>query len=159
MKLDNSKSNFSTYFMEVALDLALLAEEKGDVPIGAVIVDSKTNQIISKGYNRSNIDKDPTMHAEMIVIREACKLLGNKVLSGYDLYVTMEPCAMCATAISYAKISRLYYGAYDTKFGAIENGVRLFNSTSSLFIPEVYGGLLEDQSAQLLKKFFLNKRN
>lgn len=145
--------------MKLALEMAFLAESKGDVPIGAVIVNNKTNAIISKTYNRSNIDQDPTAHAEIIAIRDACELLETKVLSGYDLYVTLEPCAMCATAISYAKISRLYYGAYDTKFGAVENGVRIFNSTSTLFIPEVYGGILREQSTEILKNFFLNKRN
>lgn len=156
---NHQKHNSSNEFMKLALDMASFAESKGDIPVGAVIVDSKTNAIISKAYNRSNIDQDPTAHAEMIAIRDACKILNAKVLSGYDLYVTLEPCAMCATAISYAKISRLYYGAYDIKFGAIENGVRIFTSTSTLFIPEIYGGILREQSAEMLKKFFLDKRN
>jgi len=159
IKDNHTKHNFSNEFMKLALEMALFAESKGDVPIGAVIIESNTGSIISKSYNRSNIDHDPTAHAEMIAIRDACKLLNTKVLSGYDLYVTLEPCAMCATAISYAKISRIYYGAYDTKFGAIENGVRIFNSVSTLFVPEIYGGILREQSAEILKKFFLDKRS
>jgi cytosine deaminase len=144
--------------MKLALELASTAKEEGDVPVGAVIVDPKTNSIISKCYNRSNIDKNPTLHAEIICIQEACKILDSKILKGYDLYVTLEPCGMCATAISFAQISRLYYGAYDKKFGAVENGPRIFNSTSSLFIPEIYGGILEEESAQLLKDFFIDRR-
>ena len=145
--------------MRAALDLAHIAEKEGDVPIGAVIVDHKTNSIVSKGYNRSNIDKNPTLHAEIICIQEACQKLGSKILKDCDIYVTLEPCSMCATAISLAQISRVYYGAYDQKFGAIENGVRLFNSSSTLFIPEVYGGIMEEESIQLLQKFFSNKRS
>ena len=153
-----NSGNFLKSPMEVALDLAFTAQKQGEVPVGAVIVDPRTKLIIASGFNRTEIDQDPTLHAEIVCIRDACKSLGTKNLSGYDLYVTLEPCAMCATAISYARISRLYYGAYDKKFGAIENGVRIFHSDSSLCIPEIYGGILEEKSAQLLRIFFLSKR-
>lgn len=151
-------NNNSENYMKVALDLAKKAASEGDVPVGAVIVDPIKNRILSKAYNRSNIDKDPTLHAELIAVKDACVVLDSKILKGNDLYVTLEPCAMCATAISYAQISRIYFGAYDTKFGAIENGPQIFSSTSSLFIPEIYGGIMEEQSSFLLKAFFSKKR-
>jgi len=157
--LENPKKYFSPLPMEVALEMARAAQKEGEVPIGAIIVDPKNGSIIAKAFNRSNLDHDPTLHAEMICIRDACRDLKTKSLTGYDLYVTLEPCAMCASSISYARISRLYYGAYDQKFGAIENGVRIFKSSSSLFIPEIYGGIMEKESVELLKGFFLNKRN
>lgn len=151
-------SDFSNHYMKLALDLAKEAAEKGDVPVGALIVDPSKKSIISKNYNRANIDKDPTLHAELIIIKEACKILNSKILSGCELYVTLEPCAMCAAAISYAQISKVYFGAYDTKFGAIENGPRIFSGNSSLFIPEIYGGIMEQDSAMLLRSFFKKKR-
>jgi tRNA(adenine34) deaminase len=153
------KNNFSNKYMSIALELAKEAANKGDVPVGAVIVDPSTDTIIAKSHNRANIDRDPTLHAEMICIREACKITGSKLLQGYDLYVTLEPCAMCAAAISYAKLSRIYFGAFDSKFGAIENGVRLFESDSALFVPEIYGGIMEQQTVELLRSFFSAKRH
>lgn len=159
MKSNSSQDNSATKYMKIALGLALTAKEEGDVPIGALVVDPNTDSIISKGYNKGNINKNPTLHAEMICIQEACRILNSKTLRGYDLYVTLEPCGMCATAISFANISRLYYGAYDKKFGAIENGPRIFNSTSTLFVPEIYGGILESESARMLKEFFISKRS
>ena len=152
-------NSFSNKYISIALELAKESADKGDVPVGAVIVDPSTDTIIATSHNRANIDQDPTLHAEIVCIREACKKIGSKLLEGYELYVTLEPCAMCAAAISYAKISKIYFGAYDSKFGAIENGVRLFESDSALFVPEIYGGIMEQQSVELLRSFFAARRD
>jgi cytosine deaminase len=153
------KNSFSNKYMLVAFELAKEAAAKGEVPVGAVIVDPFTDTIITKSHNRASIDRDPTLHAEILSIREACKITGSKLLKDYEIYVTLEPCAMCAAAISYAKLSRVYFGAYDAKFGAIENGVRLFESDSALFVPEIYGGIMEQQNIELLRGFFCAKRH
>ena len=151
-------NNSINSFMKEAIALAHIALSKDDVPIGAVIVNSETKEIIGRGYNTSNIGSDPTMHAEMIAIKEACSNIGSKVLKNCYIYVTLEPCAMCATAISYAKISRVYYGAQDIKFGAIDSNIMLYNSSLSIWLPDVYGGIEQDACANLLKEYFKTKR-
>jgi tRNA(Arg) A34 adenosine deaminase TadA len=153
-----SSTDFNDYYMHEALSLARRAEAEGDVPVGAVIVNPESQEIIGRGYNTSNINGDPTLHAEMIAIKEACDNLQSKLLQSCYIYVTLEPCAMCATAISYAQLARVYYGATDPKFGAIESNLMIYNSTLTLWIPEVYGGICREESAKLLVDYFKNKR-
>ncbi|WP_395462820.1 nucleoside deaminase [Wolbachia endosymbiont of Cantharis cryptica] len=138
--------------MELAIEQAKLAQKNDEVPIGAVIV-SGSNII----YSAHNISNDPTAHAEMLAIRQACKLLSISTLCDVDMYVTLEPCPMCAQAISFARIKRLYFGAYNPKGGGIENGAKIFQFCSH--IPEVYGGILETECSFLLKDFFEKLRN
>ncbi|QKX03003.1 nucleoside deaminase [Wolbachia endosymbiont of Litomosoides sigmodontis] len=133
--------------MKLAIEQAELAKKKYEVPIGAVIVNG--DDIISFAHNMSS---DPTAHAEILVIRQACKLLSTPVLCDADMYVTLEPCPMCAQAVSFAKIKRLYFGAYNSKGGGIENGAKIFQFCS--YVPEIYGGILETECSFLLKDFF-----
>ena len=143
-------------FMELALDEARKAQALGEVPVGCVIV--RDSAVIAAAGNRTLTDRDPTAHAEMIAIRAAARKLGSERLSGCDLHVTLEPCAMCAAAMSFARIRRLYYGAPDPKGGAIDNGVRFFASPTCHHRPEVYGGISEAASATLLRGFFEARR-
>jgi tRNA(adenine34) deaminase len=142
--------------MDLALDQARAAQTAGEVPIGCVIVRDGT--VIAAAGNRTLTDRDPTAHAEMIAIRAAAQKLGSERLTGCDLHVTLEPCAMCAAAMSFARIRRLYYGAPDPKGGAIDSGVRFFASPSCHHRPEVYGGISEAASAALLRGFFAARR-
>ena len=142
--------------MNLALDQARAAQTAGEVPIGCVIVRDGT--VIAAAGNRTLTDRDPTAHAEMIAIRAAAQKLGSERLTGCDLHVTLEPCAMCAAAMSFARIRRLYYGAPDPKGGAIDSGVRFFASPSCHHRPEVYGGISEAASAALLRGFFAARR-
>ena len=143
--------------MMIALEEAEAAQKRNEVPVGAVIVDS-TGAILARAGNRVLELKDPTAHAEMLAIREAARFLSSERLSGCDLYVTLEPCAMCAQAIAFARLRRLYYGADDPKGGAVAHGVRLFSQPTCHHQPEIYGGIGERASAQLLKAFFRAKR-
>ncbi len=143
-------------FMDLALDEAHAAVETGEVPIGCVIVHD--GDMIAQAGNRTLADRDPTAHAEMVAIRQAAAALGSERLVDCDLYVTLEPCAMCAAAISFARIRRLYYGAADPKGGAVENGVRYFGSATCFHRPEVYGGIGETEASALLKDFFRARR-
>jgi tRNA(adenine34) deaminase len=143
-------------FMDQALDLARAAAAAGEVPVGCVVV--RDGVVIGRGANRTLIDRDPTGHAEMIAIREAARALGTERLTDCDVYVTLEPCAMCAGAISFARIRRLYYGAADPKGGAVDNGVRFFASPACHHRPEVYGGIGEREASALLKDFFAARR-
>lgn len=142
--------------MRRALELARAAEQAGEVPIGAVVV--REGAIIGEGENRNRRDNDPSAHAEMVAIREAAARIGDYRLTGCDLYVTLEPCAMCAGAISHARIARLYYGAADEKGGGVEHGARVFAHPQCHHRPEVYGGLGEGEAAGLLKEFFGGRR-
>jgi tRNA(adenine34) deaminase len=142
--------------MDLALDEANAAAGSGEVPIGCVIVCD--GDIVAQTANRTLVDRDPTAHAEMLAIRQAAAALGSERLSDCDLYVTLEPCAMCAAAIAFARIRRLYYGAADEKGGAVENGVRFFASPSCHHRPEIYGGIGEVEAAALLKDFFRARR-
>jgi tRNA(adenine34) deaminase len=142
--------------MRLALDEARAAESRGEVPVGCVIV--RQGAVVARAGNRTLADKDPTGHAEMIAIRAAAQALGSERLIDCDLYVTLEPCAMCAAAISFARVRRLYFGAADAKGGAVENGVRFFASPSCHHRPEVYGGIGESECAALLKDFFQARR-
>jgi tRNA(adenine34) deaminase len=142
--------------MQEALALARAAAEAGEVPVGALVI--KDGRIIGKGANRPIGTHDPTAHAEIIAMREAAVALGTDRLTGCDLWVTLEPCAMCAGAIAHARIGRLYYGASDAKGGAVEHGPRLFEQATIHHRPEVYGGICEDQAVALLKAFFGTRR-
>jgi len=142
--------------MSLALDEARAAAARGEVPVGAVVV--KDGVVIAQAGNRTRELNDPTAHAELLVIREAARLLGSERLTGCDLYVTLEPCPMCASAISQARIARLYYGAADPKSGGVAHGPRIFTHPQSHHVPEVYDGLSADQSAILLSAFFASKR-
>jgi tRNA(adenine34) deaminase len=146
-----------TDFMAIALKEAEEAGKRNEVPIGAVLV--MDGEIIAQAGNRTRELNDITAHAEILVIRGAAKKLNNERLIGANLYVTLEPCPMCAAAISFARIRRLYYGAEDQKSGAVDNGVRLFVDKSCHHAPEVYSGISETQSSLLLKEFFKNKRD
>ncbi|WP_183918820.1 nucleoside deaminase [Rhizobium lentis] len=142
--------------MEMALEEARAAGERGEVPIGAVVVIDDI--AVSRSGNRTRELNDVTAHAEIAVIRLACEALGQERLAGADLYVTLEPCTMCAAAISFARIRRLYYGAEDPKGGAVDNGVRFYAQPTCHHVPEVYSGFNEVQSAEILRRFFSQKR-
>jgi len=142
--------------MALALAEARAAAERGEVPVGAVIV--RGGQVLASAGNRTLELKDPTAHAETLAIRLACEAIQSERLIDCDLYVTLEPCPMCAAAISFARIRRLYFGASDPKGGAVENGVTLYSSPSCHHAPEVYGGLSEREAAELLRDFFRAKR-
>lgn len=145
-----------TGFMQIALEEARAASARGEVPIGAVLV--RDGEIIARAGNRTRADSDPTAHAEILVIREAARMTGSERLTGCDLYVTLEPCAMCAAAISFARIRRLYYGASDPKGGAVESGPRFFNQPTCHHAPETYGAIGEREAAELLRSFFQDRR-
>lgn len=142
--------------MALALAEARAAAERGEVPVGAVIV--RGGEVLASAGNRTLELKDPTAHAETLAIRIACEALQSERLIDCDLYVTLEPCPMCAAAISFARIRRLYFAASDPKGGAVENGVRLYSSPTCHHAPEVYGGLSEREAAELLRDFFRGKR-
>jgi tRNA(adenine34) deaminase len=145
-----------TSFMAMALEEARAAGGRGEVPVGCVIV--RDGAVLARASNRTLADRDPTAHAEMVAIRAAAALLGSERLEDCDLYVTLEPCAMCAGAVAFARIRRLYYGAADPKGGAVDNGVKFFASPSCHHRPDVYGGLAEAEAGGLLKEFFRERR-
>ena len=145
-------------FMERALAEAHLAASDGEVPVGAVLVEGGSGRIVAARGNRARQTPDPTAHAEMLVIRDAAETLGSERLTGCDLYVTLEPCPMCAQAISFARIRRLYYGASDPKGGGVEHGPRIFTQPTCHHAPEVYGGIDEARAGALLRDFFAEKR-
>ncbi len=144
-------------FMSKAIAEAVAAANRGEVPIGAVLVDSE-GKVLAAAGNRTEELSDPTAHAEILAIRAACAARGDPRLPDCDLWVTLEPCAMCAQAISNARIRRLYYGAYDAKGGGVDHGARVFSQTTCHHRPEVYGGIGEERTAALLKEFFASKR-
>ena len=146
----------SQSFMDKALEEARAAQAAGELPVGCVVVRGGT--VIASAGNRTIADRDPTAHAEMLAIRDAARALGSERLADCDLYVTLEPCAMCATAMSFARIRRLYYAAADPKGGAIDNGVRFFAAPTCHHRPEVYSALGEEQASALLKDFFRARR-
>ena len=145
-----------TSFMATALGEARAAGARGEVPVGCVIV--RDGAVVARAGNRTLADRDPTAHAEIIAIRAAAASLGSERLDGCDLYVTLEPCAMCAGAVAFARVRRLYYGAADPKGVAVDNGVKFFASPSCHHRPEVYGGLAEAEAGALLKEFFRERR-
>jgi tRNA(adenine34) deaminase len=143
--------------MSVAFAEARASESRGEVPIGAAI--TRNGEVIARAGNRTRENTDPTAHAEMLAIRAAAKSLGDFRLSDCDLYVTLEPCAMCAGAISFARLRRLYYAASDAKGGAVEHGPRFFTQPTCHHAPDVYGGIRESEAAALLRTFFEARRN
>lgn len=141
-----------------ALQEAEKAFVLGEVPVGAVIIDPTSGTIIARAHNEMEQRKDPTAHAELLAIQRACQAKGVSRLENCDIYVTLEPCPLCAQAISFARLRRLYFGAYDPKGGGVEHGAQIFQAPSCHFAPEVIGGLEEEQCALLLKSFFKAKR-
>ncbi|MGO4907667.1 nucleoside deaminase [Pseudorhodobacter sp. W20_MBD10_FR17] len=145
-----------TSYMEIALEEARAAGARGEVPVGAVVVGP--DGVVARAGNRVRELCDPTAHAEVLVIRAACRALGTERLGGHDLYVTLEPCPMCAAAISGARIARLYYGASDPKSGGVEVGARVFSHPQCHHVPEVYEGIAAEESSAMLRRFFASKR-
>lgn len=145
---------FDDQYMNIALSEAKKAYDKGEVPVGCVIVQQPSGIIITHSHNLSETKKNPNLHAEMIAINEACSKLDSKNLADCDIYVTLEPCTMCASAISNARIKRLFYGCPDVKQGSVENGVRFFTTTSCFHRPEIYNGMLVEESMGLITSFF-----
>ena len=144
-------------YMDQALEQARAAAERGEVPVGAVLV-SPQGSVVARAGNRTRELSDPTAHAEILVIREVCGQLGSERLPGHDLYVTLEPCPMCATAISAARIARVYYGAADPKSGGVAQGPRIFSHPQCHHVPEVYDGISATEAEALLKSFFAERR-
>ena len=151
-----ARNGMKRSMMELALDEARAAADRGEVPVGAVAV--KDGVVLARDGNRTLERRDATAHAEMLVLRAASRRLDSERLVGVDLYVTLEPCPMCAAALSLARIRRLYFGAADPKGGAVENGVRLFSAASCHHRPEVYSGIGEGEAAGLLRSFFAARR-
>jgi tRNA(adenine34) deaminase len=144
-------------FMEAAFEEARAAGERGEVPIGAVIV--RDGEILGRAGNETRALHDVTAHAEILAIRRAAASVGDERLAGADLYVTLEPCTMCAAAISFARIRRLYYAAADAKGGGVENGVRFYRQPTCHHIPEVYSGIRESEAAEMMRTFFQDRRD
>jgi tRNA(adenine34) deaminase len=145
-------------YMDLAIKEAKAAGLKGEVPIGAVVVDAKSGEVLAVASNVTETDHDPTGHAELVALRMAAKKVGSARLLDCDLYVTLEPCTMCATAISFARIRRLYFGAYDPKGGGVDHGACFYQQPTCHHRPEVYGGIQESECAALLTDFFQAKR-
>jgi len=146
-----------TSFMALALDEARAAGARGEVPVGAVVV-SPGGAVVARAGNRTRELCDPTAHAEVLAIRAACAAAGSERLAGHDLYVTLEPCAMCAGAISAARIGRLYYGAADPRSGGVAAGARVFSHAQCHHVPEVYDGIAAGEAGELLRAFFAGRR-
>lgn len=144
--------------MQMALEEAKKAQDRDEVAVGAVVVHAETGDVLVRASNRSIEYKDPSAHAEMVAIREACQITGAQRIPEYDLYVTLEPCTMCAGAISFARIRRVVFGAPDIKGGAVINGVKFFDQSTCHHRPEVTGNVLEDECGQILRDFFAERR-
>jgi tRNA(adenine34) deaminase len=151
--LNSFTSSGFTNFMKMAIEQAKIAQSAGEVPVGAVLL-GPAGDVLAKSGNRTRELKDPSAHAEVLVIREACQVLGNERLIGCDLYVTLEPCAMCAALISASRIRRLYYGASDIKSGGVEQGARIFSHSQTHHRPEIYPGICEEEVVGLMSSFF-----
>ncbi len=145
-------------YMGEALAEARLAAAAGEVPVGALLVDAASGQVLARAHNRVERDADPTAHAEMLAIREAAVNLGLKRLTGADLYVTLEPCPMCAAAISFARLRRVVFGAYDPTGGGVDHGARIFEQPTCHHRPEVVGGVQEQACGAVLQEFFMERR-
>ncbi len=150
--------NHENLFMGLAIELARAAYDNDEVPVGAVIVQKRNNEVISAFSNQMRKQKSSIAHAEMLAIQKANKLIDNERLIGCEMFVSLEPCPMCAQAIALARIRRLYFGAYDTKGGGVEHGARIFEQPTSNHHPEVYGGIEEKMCGELLRAYFLGKR-
>ena len=148
----------SPTFMDLAFAEAEAAARRGEVPVGAVLVDPATGAVLARAGNRTEELRDPTAHAETLAIRAACAARDEPRLPGCDLYVTLEPCALCAAAISFARLRRVYFAAYDPKGGAVDHGPRFFGQPTCHHAPEVYGGIGETRAGALLRDFFKERR-
>ena len=146
------------YFMNEALNQAKNAFDNQEVPVGGILVDIKTNEIIGKSHNRVNKEKNAIYHCEIDLIINACKKLSSKYLNNTVMFVTLEPCAMCAHAISLARINKLVFGAYDSKNGGVEHGARIFSNAACNHIPEIIGGVYETEASDILREFFKARR-
>jgi tRNA(Arg) A34 adenosine deaminase TadA len=144
--------------MDIAFAEARAAADRGEVPVGAVVVDAATGEVLARAGNTTEADADPTAHAEIVAIRAAAAGRGDPRLADCDLYVTLEPCALCAAAISFARIRRLYFGAADPKGGAVDHGPQFFSQPTCHHAPEVYGGIRESEAAASLREFFAARR-
>lgn len=145
-------------YMRQALALANQAAQADEIPVGCLIVNPTNGEIIASAFNLSQHGEDATAHAEILAIREACRKLGQNRLRDMDMYVTLEPCTMCAAAISFARINHLYFGAYDEKGGAVANGVKFYEQPTCHHRPQITGGIMEAECSQILKDFFKKKR-
>ena len=154
----DAPTRFETGFMRAALDEARMAAKAGEVPVGALIVHGPTGRVLARAHNEVEANADPTAHAELLAIRRAAALLATPRLPECDLYVTLEPCPMCAQAIAFARLRRVYYGAEDPKGGGVDNGPRIFAQATCHHRPEVYGGIGETEAAALLRAFFAERR-
>jgi tRNA(Arg) A34 adenosine deaminase TadA len=157
MSVRDSEKNGSGTIWETAFAAAEAAGLAGEVPVGAVVV-GPDGIVLAAAGNRTLADRDPTAHAEVLAIRQACRTLGSERLTNCDLYVTLEPCTLCAAAISFARIRRLYFAASDEKGGAVENGVRFFSAPTCHHAPEVYGGIRARDAGAMLRSFFRDRR-
>lgn len=144
--------------MAHAIKQAIFAQENGEIPVGAVLVDVNTGKIVASAGNETITNNDPTAHAEINVIRARCRELGTQRIPDHDLYVTLEPCPMCASAISNARIRKVIFGAYDPKSGGVEHGPKIYTHDTCHHAPEIIGGVMEKECAQLLKDFFEERR-
>ncbi|WP_245881254.1 nucleoside deaminase [Thalassospira marina] len=153
-----SNTTPSNPYMDLAMQEARAAAARGEVPVGAVVVDGETGEVLASAGNLTEANNDPSAHAEILAIRAAAAKRGAPRLPGCDLYVTLEPCPMCATAISFARIRRVYFGAYDPKGGGVDHGPRIYQSSSCHHQPDVYGGIGETEAADLLREFFAARR-
>ena len=144
--------------MRSALEQAKRAYRKNEVPVGCVIVDRRDHSTLCATHNLVEKKSDPTLHAEILAIRDACNKINSKNLSNCDIYVTLEPCAMCASAISHARIGRLYYGSDDVKHGAVNNGVKFYTSDACFHRPEIFCGIRSEESRQIMQSFFSQRR-
>lgn len=144
--------------MNQAIDQARMALKSNEVPVGAVIIDNKTGRVVAKAHNQNITKKDSTAHAEILAIRQACEARNSPRLDNCSMYVTLEPCPMCASAISLSRIEKLYYGAHDPKSGGIESGPKIYSHKNCHHKPEIYSSIQEDESSKLLKEFFAKKR-
>jgi len=145
-------------YMKKALEEAIKAQDSDEVPVGAIVVDSKTGEIVGSAHNLTEHTGDCTCHAEILAIREACAKTKNNRLRDMDIYVTLEPCAMCAAAISFARIRNLYFGALDKKNGAVVNGIKFYDNETCHHKPFVFSGIMENETSEIMKKFFKTKR-
>lgn len=148
----------SEFYMQIALEQAGLASSADEIPIGAVVVDPRSGEVISVAHNLSEHSADATAHAELLAIQRACQKLGQNRLRDLDLYVTLEPCTMCAAAISFARIANLYIGAEDPKGGAVLNGIKFYDAPTCHHRPQFFSGILAAECSQILKDFFKAKR-
>ena len=150
--------NFLKNVIDTAIKSAKKAAEYHEIPVAAVIFSSENKEILAVASNRTEQDHDPTAHAEILALRSAAALLRQTRLTDYDIYVTLEPCPMCAAAISFARLRRLYFGAYDIKGGGVEHGCRIYQNQKNLYVPEVYGGIAQTECEKLLTSFFKTLR-